>query len=575
MAARPHVRVTDATHVLETPPGKVNELMLACEVIARCLSAGGIEIQFGLPGEGNIAIATALQESGVDFVCARREDAAVSMADGWARRTGKTGFVSVTHGPGLTNTVTALTEAARHGTPLVLLTGVTPRSSRHNPQRFPAEQLAGLTGAGWLDVRGVEHIGEDVRAALANAAAERRPYVLGVDADLLYVEVKPDVADRAVAVAGSVLTGVTQPALAPADDAVSAAVDLIRRARTPLIVAGRGAARGQSAHAIRELGEHLGAPLSTTLVAKGLFTGSTQDMGICGGFASAAGAELIAESDLILAFGCSINPWTSWFFGRGAGDDPALIHVDSDPGALGRWRVPDLGVIGDAGLVARELLLALRGGGSIAAQPRRPDFVEAKELAEANPVRSWDGAPFRVTEVGLAARRWFPTGAVLSSDTGQATADVVTYVEVSDPTSFIYPIHAGSIGLGLGSAIGAAMADRDRWTVHFTGDGSLMMGLQELATAAQFAFADHRRGPGRRGLWRRGPLHPRPRCPGLVGAAPPSTAGQDRGGLRHGLSPHRGLGRAGRHAGAGVRARCWTAHPARPSSPGLREPVLP
>src|SRR4051794_185209 len=123
-------------------------------MVARYLRDAGVGAQFGLLGEGNLAIATALDELGVRFVGARREDAAVSMADGWARRTGSVGFASVTHGPGFTNTVTALTEASRHRTPLVLLTGLTPSTSLHNPQRFPTEQLTTLTGAGWREVRG-------------------------------------------------------------------------------------------------------------------------------------------------------------------------------------------------------------------------------------------------------------------------------------------------------------------------------------------------------------------------------------------------------------------------------------
>lgn len=460
--------------------------MLACELTALCLYEGGVRLQFGLPGEGNIAIATALQELGADFVCARREDAAVSMADGWARRTGMTGFVSVTHGPGLTNTVTALTEASRHGTPLVLLTGLTPRESRHNSQRFPAEHLAHLTGADWREVRGIRYIGEDVRAALAGAREQGRAFVLGVGAELLYEVVADDVASEAIAVAKSVVAAAPRPQIHPAQAGVMAAVRLLRSARKPLIVAGRGAADTDAAAAVRELGEYLGAPLSTTLVANGLFHGSPQSVGICGGFATAAGADLIAESDLVLAFGCSLNPWTNWYFGRRIGTPPALIHVDTDPTALGDWCIPDVGVLGDAGLTAKAMLQALQSEEIVLPVRRVPEFDAAKErgdAADASAARL--DPPFSVTEVGLAAREWFPVGAVLSSDTGQATADVITYVEIDDPRRFVYPIHAGAIGLGLGSAIGAAMAEPGRWTVHFTGDGSLMMAVQELATAAQ------------------------------------------------------------------------------------------
>jgi thiamine pyrophosphate-dependent acetolactate synthase large subunit-like protein len=94
-------------------------------------------------------------------------------------------------------------------------------------------------------------------------------------------------------------------------------------------------------------------------------------------------------------------------------------------------------------------------------------------------------APFQVGEVALAMREYFPDDAVLASDTGQATADIVAYVEPKGLDHFIYTIHAGSIGLGLAAAVGASMANPDQWTVHFTGDGSLMMSLQELSTVAE------------------------------------------------------------------------------------------
>jgi acetolactate synthase I/II/III large subunit len=459
--------------------------MLACEMIARYLRDAGISAQFGLLGEGNIAIATALDELGVGFVGARREDAAVGMADGWARRTGSVGFASVTQGPGFTNTVTALTEASRHRTPLVLLTGVTARGDLANSQRFPSERLTELTGAVWWETRGTRHLADDVRTVVAGAITQRRPHVLGVYADLLY-EVVDDLllsGELPESLDPAGLVWRPQPT-APAEQEIGAALDLLAAARNPLVLVGRGAGAPQALKAIRELADHLDAPLATTLLGKGLLTGDDRHIGICGGFATARGADTIGASDVVVAFGCSLNPWTATELLQ----DAAIIHIDADPAAIGRWRVPAAGVVGDAALSAEALLTGLRGRDDA---PRTrattvPAFDPAQETRRSGDAPLEEAtAPFQVSEVAVAMREWFPADAVLASDTGQATADMVAYIEPAGADHFIYTIHAGSIGLGLAAAVGASMAVPDHWTVHFTGDGSLMMSLQELSTIAQ------------------------------------------------------------------------------------------
>ncbi|OLF12071.1 hypothetical protein BLA60_08590 [Actinophytocola xinjiangensis] len=452
--------------------------MLACELIARYLRDAGVTVQFGLLGEGNIAVATALDELGVRFVGARREDAALGMADGWSRRTGTVGLASVTHGPGFTNAITSLTEAARHRTPLVLLTGLTARSSLHNSQRFPHEQATALTGAGWREIRGLPWLAEDIGAAFAGAVTEARPYVLGLDAALLYDVVDALLLDGTLPESLPRHTLAARPVL-PGDDAVRAAVDLLAAARTPVVLAGRGAAGPGAAEALQSLAAHLDAPLATTLLGKGLFAKADNHVGICGGFATARGADVIGAADLVLAVGASLNPWTATELLDGS----TIVHVDADPGAIGRWRRPDLAVVGDAQLTAEALLAGLRERG-VAAATRAP-LPPFDPAAESRSSARGRGAPFEVSDVALALREHFPADAVFASDTGQATADMVTYLEIAGPDRFIYPIHAGSIGLGLGTAIGASLASPDQWTVHFTGDGSLMMALQELATVAE------------------------------------------------------------------------------------------
>lgn len=455
--------------------------MLLCEMLARYVRDAGVTTQFGLLGEGNIAVATALQELGVPFVPARREDGAVGMADGWSRRTGSVGFVSVTQGPGLTNTVTSLTEASRHRTPLVLLTGVTPAAALHNPQRFPAEQLVGLTGAGWRQVREAKTLADDVRAAFAGALNEQRPYVLGVDSDLLY-QVVDDLLFEDDLPESLLLDWrhLRSPTVVPSADAIAEAVDLLKTAHRPAIVVGRGMS-GRTEQ-VEALAEHLGAPIATSLLGKGVMAGSRRHIGVCGGFATAQGADLINAADVVVALGCSLNPWTATELLA----DSRIIHVDTDASALGRWTTPDVAILGDGGIAAADMLEGLQKSGSPARSlDTAPQGFDPTLEQRTDVSRSGPGGPFEVSDVALAVREAFPSGAVLSADTGQATADVVSYVEVDAPEKFIYTIHAGSIGLGLGAAIGAASAQAGEWVVHFTGDGSLMMSVQELATVSE------------------------------------------------------------------------------------------
>jgi acetolactate synthase-1/2/3 large subunit len=458
--------------------------MLACEVIARYLRDAGVTHQFGLLGEGNIAVATALAELGVGFVPARREDAAVSMADGYARRCGEVGFVSVTHGPGMTNTVTALTEAVRHRSPVVLLTGVTPRAVLQNPQRFPTEALVATTGAGWREVRSLRTLADDVRAVFARAVDQRCPQVLGVPTELLY-QVVDDLlfADVLPEVLPTDWRDRPRPSVVPDPAGVAAAGDLLAAARRPVVLVGRGVGSDEAMAVVDRLATRIGAPVATTLLGKGVAAGSSRHIGICGGFATAAGADLIQSSDLVVALGASLNPWTATELLDGA----RIVQVDVDPAALGRWRAVDVAVVGDAGETATLLLKDLDARGFSAPVQDRGAGVRLDPDAERpRSAPAPDGAPFEVGDVALKLRAAFPAGAVLCSDTGQATADVVSYVELGGPRRFVYPIHAGSIGLGLGSAIGAATACRDgEWVVHVTGDGSLMMALQELATVQQ------------------------------------------------------------------------------------------
>ena len=154
-------------------------------VAARSLADLGLEVVFGLVGDGNLFLIDSLiREFGVCYISAAHESAVVSMADAYARVSGKTGVAIVTHGPGLTNTVTALTEAARNNTRLLLICGDTPSAEREHLQDIHQREVIQATGAGFEEVRASGSIGADLAVAVRRMRTERRPIVLNFPVDI-------------------------------------------------------------------------------------------------------------------------------------------------------------------------------------------------------------------------------------------------------------------------------------------------------------------------------------------------------------------------------------------------------
>ena len=274
--------------------------MLVSSAIGQTLHRLGGDVVFGLMGSGNLAVTNAIVAAGGRFVSARHETGALCMADGYARVSGRLGVASVHQGPGLTNAITGLTEAAKSRTPLILLAADTPAAQLRSNFKIDQDALVESVGAVAERVHGPATAVADVtravrtrgrRAARGRAdAPARRPGRRGR-------------ADRAAAVAGA--------AAGAAGATCSAVADLLARAERPAIIGGRGAVLSGAGPALRRLGELSGAILATSAVANGLFADDPFAVGISGGFATPTGQRLLAEADVIVAFGASLNIWTT------------------------------------------------------------------------------------------------------------------------------------------------------------------------------------------------------------------------------------------------------------------------
>ncbi|MFF4595984.1 thiamine pyrophosphate-binding protein [Amycolatopsis sp. NPDC001319] len=455
--------------------------MLVHEAIGRYLTEHGVRAAFGVVGSGNFHFTQALVAGGARFVAARHEGGAATMADAYARMSGEVAVLSLHQGCGYTNALTGITEAAKSRTPLLVLTA----EAGDPASNFFIDQpgLAAGVGAVPLRVGSARTALRDVARALAICAQQRRTVVLNVPIDVQELEL-PEQQH------GTVPAEVAAPQ--PAPEPLAEFVRLLSEASRPVFIVGRGGRSPGAGEAIRELGNRAGALLATSAVSRGLFHDDPWSIDVSGGFASPLTIELVSRADLVVAFGCALNMWTTRH-GALIGADARVVQVDLDPAAIGRHRAVDLGLWGGVAETARAATALLRSGG---AEPktgyRRTELGERLRTG-----LRWNQLPFddastedRIDPRTLSARlnELLPAERTVSVDSGNFLGYPSMYLDVPDEYGFCFTQAFQSVGLGLASAIGTALAQPDRVPVAALGDGGFLMGISELETAVRLGL---------------------------------------------------------------------------------------
>ncbi|RSN04458.1 acetolactate synthase [Streptomyces sp. WAC 05977] len=442
--------------------------MNVAELVGRTLAELGVGAAFGVVGSGNFEATNGLRSGGVRFVAARHEGGAASMADAYARMSGRVSVLSVHQGCGLTNALTGITEAAKSRTPMIVLAGDTAASSVLSNFRVDQDALAAAVGTVPDRVHGARTAVADTVRAYRTAVQQRRTVLLNLPLDVQVQE-----APEAVRI-----PKVTGPApIRPVAEAVAKLADFLVEARRPVFIAGRGARA--SAPPLKALAEVSGALLATSAVAHGLFHDDPFSIGIAGGFSSPRAADLIKDADLVIGWGCALNMWTTRH-GTLLGPDARLVQVDVDQSALGAHRPIDLGVVGDVTSTAVDVHAEL---------DRRGHRTQRQRTGT-----RWNDVPYndlsgggRIDPRTLSRRldEILPTERVVSIDSGNFMGYPSAYLSVPDENGFCFTQAFQSIGLGLGTAIGAALARPDRLPVLGVGDGGFHMAVSELETAVR------------------------------------------------------------------------------------------
>ncbi|MDP6706851.1 MAG: thiamine pyrophosphate-binding protein [Alphaproteobacteria bacterium] len=454
------------------------------QILAEDLQAHGVEAVFGLMSDDTADFAATLDMIGIAFHGARHENSAVVMAEGYAAATGRLGIAVIGRGPATANGLHASVYASRTGSKVLIIYGEANvlggaiNGIGPDYKEFNAEGV--LSAAGLRTF--VATSPRAARTALADAIAAAElggtaTLRLPVDVQHAEIEIAEDDERPALPPPSKAPVGARPPA-------IGAATALLEKSRRPLIIGGLGAHRAGAKEALENLAEKIGALLITTARGKDMFRGNPHNLGIIGSFSHSAARRMIDQADCVIVFGAGLNFLTT-SFGTFVPEVP-LIQVDRMRSHIGRWLDADVAVVGDARLVAEQLLDALPDR-SAEDKPCHSEetlkflaeFDLADDFEDAGTARTLDPR-----SLGIELDKMLPQDRNMVYDGGNFLG-IVPYLSTPGPAHFKLTSDFASIGLSFGAAMGVAKARPDNTTVLVVGDGGFVMTLGELETVVR------------------------------------------------------------------------------------------
>src|SRR6202451_730762 len=451
-------------------------------VVAQDLAGYGARRCFGLLGTANFKISHGLVEAGVELISARHEGNAAAMGDAYAKATGELTLVSVHSGPGLTNALTGIAEAAKSRTPLLVLAGDVPHGAVKNNFYIEQGEMVRAVGAVSERLHTPGSARENMLRAVTRALRDRQTVVLSMPLDVQHAELASNLPPLELPPAPG--------RLHPDPRAVARLADALARAQRPLILGGRGAVISDAEQDLIALADSTGALLATSVCGHGLFSGNPWSVAISGGFSSPVADELISESDFILAFGASLTQWTTKK-GKLIAPGAVVAQVDVDVPKLGYQMPVQLAVHGDAKATAQALLAELRkraptqpsppNGGGQGGGGRRNNAMRERIRAGDNhhsPHPDESSKDFiDPRTLSKAVDAILPADRVVASDSGHFCGWVPRSLRVPNARASCLSHSFQSVGLGLPSTIGLAIAHPGKLAVLGTGDGGFLLSL--------------------------------------------------------------------------------------------------
>ena len=445
------------------------------EIVIECLKEQGVDIVFGYPGGAILNVYDALykHQEEITHVLTSHEQGAAHAADGYARATGKVGVCMATSGPGATNLVTGIATAYMDSVPMVAITanvGV----NMLGKDSFQEIDIAGvvmpITKHSFI-VKNVEDLAPTIRRAFKIAKSGRPgPVLVDITKDVTAAEAEYTYEEPAV---------IERKTDTIREEDINKVIEMIKVSRRPYIMAGGGVIISGASEELKEFAEKVDAPVCDTLMGKGAYDGTSERYtGMIGMHGTKVSNLGVSRSDLVIVVGARFSDRVIGNASKFA-PNAKIIHIDIDAAEIDKNIPAHASIVGDA----KEVLTILNS--KLPTQSSRSWMAEIKDLTEKNPV-TYDmdhlNGPATIKKIYEITEG----NAIITTDVGQHQMWAAQNYTYKEPRTFLSSGGLGTMGYGVGAAIGAKYGRPDKTVVNIAGDGCFRMNMNEIATAARY-----------------------------------------------------------------------------------------